>query len=114
MITEVVSIDFEKNEIVVDHYAAGRSVFLQLNDIILMQYTGLKDKNGVEIYEGDICEWHIPDMSRPEPDAMVQYVSAVEYRNGSFNLSGYLFSNVRLIKVLSNIYENPELLEVAE
>ena len=79
---------------------------------VVMQSTGLKDKNGVEIFEGDVCEWHIPDMGRPEPDAMIRYVSVVEYRNGSFNLSGYLFPNVRLIKVIGNIYENPELLEV--
>lgn len=80
-------------------------------DIEVMQSTGLKDKNGVEIFEGDICEWHIPDMGKPEPDAMIRYVSVVEYRRGSFNLSGYLFPNVRLIKIIGNIYENPELLE---
>ena len=88
----------------------------QVSDAILMQYTGLKDKNGKEIYEGDIVS---TDLSRP--------FLIVEYRNGAFlyqchhNGQDYYdhmepaFSEVvestKYHEVIGNIYENPELLE---
>ncbi|MBX8938496.1 YopX family protein [Enterococcus gilvus] len=115
LMREVAVLDFNKNGNVsgIEYWKTPYDLqSIHANYINVMQSTGLKDKNGVEIFEGDVCEWHIPDMGRPEPDAMIRYVSVVEYRNGSFNLSGYLFPNVRLIKVIGNIYENPELLEV--
>lgn len=83
--------------------------------IILMQYTGLKDKNGVEIYEGDFL------MAGDAYLGVIKYHSTRaqfigknigetfqedEYdtlytKNGRFNSA----------KVIGNIYENPELLE---
>jgi len=74
---------------------------------IFLQYTGLVDKSGVEIYEGDI-------------------VSGVLYKDRSehigrilFDLNGYMISTIEksmpldlteLLTVIGNIYENPELL----
>ena len=71
----------------------------------LMQYTGLKDKNGVEIYEGDIVR-HATD----------EGVYKVIFEDGGFyvkNLFEYDFQpiNEYPLEVIGNIYENPELLE---
>lgn len=70
-----------------------------------MQYTGLKDKNGKEIYEDDVIE----------EDSGLYY--QIIFENGCF---GYFNNPTRLcensieeydIKIIGNIYENPELLK---
>lgn len=77
-------------------------------DLVLMQYTGLKDKNGTEIYEGDICK-------APHdfgPAGFVERTFTVRWHNEL----GYQWNYWDLvnIEVIGNIYENPELLEAAQ
>lgn len=82
-----------------------------------LQYTGLKDKNGIEIYEGDILElidWWDDSVS----------IHPVFYKNSAFMCQRlddkefpffYLQGNDDLkdgYKIIGNIYENPELLEL--
>ncbi len=74
--------------------------------LVLMQFTGLHDKNGKEIYEGDIIQ---NQWGRS---------GSVYFKNGTFRietqgpLHNYLVDSKA--EVIANIHENPELLEVEE
>ena len=92
------------------------------DNIVLMQYIGLKDKNGREIYEGDLCT---------DKDNIVQIVWSENHQWGckivktNYILQKYLTfplwqwdrcekNGNRDLEVIGNIYENPELLEVKQ
>lgn len=93
-------------------YIAG--IFLPLNsDVEVMQYTGLKDSNGNEIYEGDIVK--IEDYFGDDIIGRVIYDETTagyvfhkgnerNYFQMTLDLEGYVHY------VIGNIYENPELL----
>ena len=66
---------------------------------ILMQYTGLKDKNGKEIYEGDIV------VETEQDDSTLQRTVVW---NESFG--GWSLFNKSAYEIIGNIYENPELI----
>ena len=74
------------------------------------QFVGLFDKNGIEIYEGDILR--ILDEEEYQGDAVI---IAVEFKEGCF-VDSYFHWTLACIKeykreVIGNIYENPELLK---
>lgn len=77
----------------------------------LMQYTGLHDKNGKEIYEGDIVQGLFADQEEPEIKGQVVYSDGqasyivIASNNDEWGL-GYLDN----LEVIGNIYDNPELL----
>ena len=101
----------EKNEII-DAYLL-RTTFLE--DIELMQYTGLKDKNGKETYEGDILKYKFPYDRRLKHVSLVKFIET----EASFGLKDIYGNEIPLYRitannyfeVIGNIYENPELLE---
>lgn len=83
------------------------------NHLKLMQYTGLKDKNSIEIYEGDIVKF-IPS---GEYGLVTTFGSSqnlgIEWENSRtafFTPMFYLGCESEL-EIIGNIYENPELLE---
>ena len=94
--------------------------FIKLENIILMQSTGLHDKNGKEIFEGDVIAIEVDDTGMP--------INARVFQNSKIGvLMFHVFEDnedvpmVELLEdhsvafeIIGNIYENPELLEVTE
>ena len=76
------------------------------NGIVLMQYTGLKDKNGVEIYEDDVVWCRAGEHLRGIWEYEKQFI--VEY---GWSQSMWEMSLCDEIEVIGNIHDNPELME---
>lgn len=121
MMFEVLELDFEHKYIEYKEYEDEEigydDKYAGFDEIELMQYTGLKDRNGVKIFEGDIVK---DDKER---------IFVIEYEFGGFNVVPIDYYNDELFswnslgdiqtaswlnestEIIGNIYENKELLE---
>lgn len=105
-----------------------------LEETPIMQYTGLKDKNNKEIYEGDVVKLiHTGiEISADRLEDLKRFVGIIKYENGIFKIVRtekslikskyfemeqkkvseiFIYSKLYDLEVVGNIYENPELIK---
>ena len=109
---QVIDLDFEYRQIGVDDFKSreyGTYLFINFRNIELMQYTGLKDKNGVKIFEGDIVKCGKDIVCEV---AWSEYMSKFILINIKDEIECFSLTNneVNIREVIGNIYENKELL----
>lgn len=111
------SIRFYINEIDLCWGGICESDCFDFKDVILMQSTGLKDKNGKEIFEGDVVR-QVRTQPTTENETITGVVTMIEgtwlIMNDCEQLASKLWSETDENEIIGNIYENPELLEVEE
>lgn len=105
ILSEVINIDFWTENTITENF-----IDRDFDDIILMQSTGLFDKNDQEIFDGDILKSN-------------KYITSVFYEDGAYcvkfrqtpnttvTMNVISFIKKYKTKIVGNIYENPELLE---
>ncbi|HAM1779900.1 TPA: hypothetical protein H9501_002149, partial [Listeria monocytogenes] len=81
------------------------------DDVVLMQYTGLKDKNGKKIFEGDIVNCKFFDRMVGDIAGVINFIDCVWAVSDFKNKRLYQLIDVDNIEIIGNIHENPELLE---
>lgn len=106
---DIVSLNFEKKQICVKTIFFGQLSYYDFDDIILMQSTGLFDKNGQEIFEGDILS---------SKDGFLNGVVEYRYDLGMWTNSLIRYNNFERLcnvardrEIIGNIYENSELIK---
>lgn len=103
---DVSEIDFTNSFVELWHDTTTDYTQNLLKDVELMQYTGLKDKNGKEIYEGDVvkfADW------KPK---VIEFGTCGFIGFGLKNTEKFLMNyDSENLEVIGNIYENPDLLK---
>lgn len=111
-VDDIVSIDFEKKQICVKTLFFDQLNHYDFDDVVLMQSTGFRDKNGKEIFEGDVVKLAKDVYSEPA------YYEIVRHRGGAYRLESKRYGCELWLRhtdceIVGNIHTNPELAEVS-
>jgi uncharacterized phage protein (TIGR01671 family) len=93
----------------IKEFTPEKTTLERLNDVEITQFTGLKDKNGKDIYEGDVLKFKRNSISKRSD------IRVVKFNRGCFLLcrkNNYMTMQMLhsdLMEIIGNIYENPKL-----
>jgi uncharacterized phage protein (TIGR01671 family) len=113
-IHDVLQIDLSRS--MVSLKIENASEWYWFKEVVLMQSTGLKDKNGVEIFEGDVL-LHTSSSVNHSDTYWHSYVQVYRMNSGAYRIKGKhiydteLMSARNRIEVVGNIYQHQNLLE---
>ena len=113
-------IDFRGGE-----FRSSENEWMKFDNVIFMQSTGMKDKTGTEIYEGDILlstasenqeDWKKWQVHYADGRFLIDYkqIPKDKRKRANLELEDLCEDNIWLygLEVIGNIYENPEMMEV--
>lgn len=109
---DIIAINFEEKQICVKTLFFGKVSYYDFDDVVLMQSTGVRDKNGKEIFEGDVVKMAKNVYSEPT------YYEVVRHRGGAYRLESKQYGCELWLRhtdceIAGNIYTDPELAEVS-
>lgn len=111
--------DGHSPQLLIFDYECEQGSWIEIEDVVFEEFTGVHDKNSAEIYEGDITRANdgevrviCYDIHQAKYKAVPQY--AYQHNAGKGGWTGYDLRNDKRHEIIGNIYENPELLEVHE
>lgn len=119
-VDDIVSIVFEEKQICVKTLFFERTSRYDFDDIVLMQSTGLRDKNGKEIFEGDVVtDGYTTGDIKNHPTLgfyMVDDNGTERWFSDNATIEDFeedVETAHKILEIIGNIYKNPELVEVS-
>lgn len=118
ILREVLEISFSGGYVILAGFGSFGEIEAPIRDVELMQYTGLKDKNGVEIYEGYIVKFDpcVPypldnNLKDGQMGTIVFFLSEFLVKPLNDDSPNFILDELGDWVVIGNIYENKELLD---
>ena len=106
--SEVLAISYERQKVKIRHLRGTTHITVTFDDVVIMQSTGLFDKNGNEIFEGDIVHAYSEGARLIGVIEYFDNAYCIKDKNGIYNS---LWINTEHYEVVGNIYQNKESVE---